>query len=78
MKATLTILGKKYEAKGTTPTEAISKLSYGGFARLKSVLTINDGEKEKTVVLYPTQTLRLFSKNELMREIAIKQVALKF
>lgn len=78
MRATITIVGKKYTAEGETPKEVIERLSYTGNAKLKSMLTMDYGDKEKTIVLYPLQTSRLFSKNALMREIAVKGIALKF
>jgi len=78
MRATIQIVGKKYSAQGETAQEAIAGLSYKGFSKLKSTLTMDYGDKEKTVVLYPLQTARLFSTNALMREIAIKGIALKF
>lgn len=78
IKVTIDILGKKYSAKGDTVNEALEKLSYDGFARLKSILTVDYGDKERTIVLYPLQTLRLFSKNKLAKEIAVKNTSLRF
>ena len=78
MKATIQILGKKYSAESETVGSALASLPYTGFAKFKSVLTVFDSKKEKTVVLYPMQTLRLFSKSPLMKEIAVKQIATRF
>lgn len=74
MKAIIDIMGKKYEGEGDTPRDAIASIEYKGFARAKSLLTIG----EKTVVLTHVQTMKIFSPNKMMRDIAIKQVALKF
>lgn len=78
MKVTIEILGKKYSAQGATIKEALNKLTYTGFARLKSLLTVDYGDKERTIVLYPLQTLKLFSKNPMAKEIAVKQTSLRF
>lgn len=78
MKATITIAGKKYSAEGATVQEALSSLPYKGFSKLKSILTVVDGKKEKTVVLPPLQTVRLFSNNKMMKDIAVKTLSLKF
>lgn len=78
MKATITIAGKKYSSEGITTQEALSSLPYKGFSKLKSILTVVDGKKEKTVVLPPLQTVRLFSNNKMMKDIAVKTLSLKF
>lgn len=78
MIATITILGKKYTGEGKTAQEAIGNLNYKGFAKTKALLTVSDGEKEKTIVLYPAQTQRLFAPQPLTKEIAVKQTALRF
>jgi hypothetical protein len=74
MEATLTIMGKKYVGKGKTASEAIEAISYKGFARFKSVLTLNG----KTMVLMPLQTMRLFAPSKMIREVAIKNLTLRF
>jgi len=74
MKATINILGKNYEAEGETARQALEGLEYKGFAKVKSVLTVG----EKAIVLSHTQTQRLFSQSPMMKEIAVKQVALRF
>lgn len=72
--ATIKIHGKDCSAEGETVTEALENLSFQGFSRTQSRLTVG----EKTIVLYPQQTFRLFSLNPMMRSIAIKQTALRF
>jgi hypothetical protein len=74
MKATLDIMGKKYVGEGDTARDAIAGIFYTGFARSKALLTIGD----KTVVLTSLQTMRLFSRNHMMRDIAVKQISAKF
>ena len=79
--ATIDILGKKYSAEGETVREALEKLSYSGFAAVKGLLTVKDENHnipEKTIILYPVQTKRLFAPNKLDKEIAIKQTAMRF
>ena len=76
--ATINILGKKYLAEGETAKEAISKLSYSGFAGVKSLLTIKGENYERTIILYPVQTKRLFAPNKLAKEIAVKQTSMRF
>jgi hypothetical protein len=78
MKATITILGKKYTGEGVTAKEALANLNYIGFARLKSIITMDYGDKEKILVLYPRQTMLLFSKSPMQREIGIKSLSLRF
>jgi hypothetical protein len=74
MKATIQIFAKKYTAEGKTPIEAIGNLKVVGFAKAKSLLTVG----ERTIVLNPHQTQRLFAPNALMREIALKTTANRF
>lgn len=74
MIAIIEILGKKYEAEGSTPLEAISNLKFSGFARYKCLLTVG----EKTIVLSAMQTQRIFAKNPTMRAVNVKNIALRF
>lgn len=74
MIATIKIFSNTFEAKGETPFEALSKLKVVGLTKAKSILTVG----ERTIVLNPYQTQRLFSPNSLMREIALKQTANRF
>lgn len=74
LKATIQIFANKFESKGNTPLEAISNLKVTGFTKARSVLTVG----ERTIVLNPYQTQRLFSPSALMREIALKSTANRF
>lgn len=78
MKAIIEIQGKKYESEGETVRDALAGLQYKGFAGFKSLLTIQNGEKEKVLVLPPIQTKKLFSANPMMREVTIKHIAMRF
>lgn len=79
MKATIVIFGKMFSANGETPVEALTNLKVTGLAKAKSLLTVSyDNNTEKTIVLNPYQTQRLFSPNPLMREIALKSTANRF
>ena len=77
MKATLTIMGKKFTAEGETVHEAISALK-PDITKAKSVLLVENGEKKRERILTNVQTMRLFSLSPMMREIALKNVAMLF
>lgn len=74
MKASIKIFAKTFESEGETPLEAISNLNVVGLTKAKSILTVG----ERTIVLNPYQTQRLFSRSPLMREIALKTTANRF
>ena len=76
--ATIKILGKEYMATGETVKEALAQLPYSGLTMVKSFLTIKGENYEKTVFLPPIQTKRLFAPNKLAKEIAIKQISMRF
>lgn len=76
--ASIKILGKVYKADGATAQEAIEKLKVGNIAKGVSLLTVTKGKVSKDKVLPAPQTFRLFSPSKLMRELAIKNVALMF
>lgn len=79
MKATIVIFGNMFSANGETPLEAISNLKVTGLTKAKSLLTVSyENNAERTIVLNPYQTQRLFSPNALMREIALKSTANRF
>ena len=74
MIAKIKIFSNTFEAKGDTPLEAIGNLKVVGLTKAKSLLTVG----ERTIVLNPHQTQRLFAPNALMREIALKTTANRF
>lgn len=77
-KAKIKVLGKYYEATGETKLDAIKNLEVGNAAKGMSVLTVSNGSESKDKVLPSTQTSRLFSPAKLVREIALKNTALRF
>ena len=74
MKASIKIFSNTYKSEGDTPLEALSNLKVTGFVKAKGILTVG----ERTIVLTPFQTQRLFSQNKLMRELALKATATRF
>lgn len=74
MKATIDILGKKYTGEGKTPFDAISNIQFKGFARYRSLLTVD----KKTIILSAMQTQRLFAPNPTIREVNVKSISLRF
>lgn len=74
IQATILINGRKFTGEGESARAALESIPYKGFAKFKSVLVI--GKKE--VVLLPMQTQRLFSPNPTIREVALKQLVLRF
>lgn len=76
--ATIKIFGKDYSAEGETVKEALEKLPYSGLTMVKSFLTVKGDNYEKTIFLNPIQTKRFFAPNKLMKEVAIKQTAMRF
>lgn len=76
--ASIKVLGKTYSATGLTAREAIGNLKVGNVAKGMSVLTLSKGEKSCSKVLPPIQTFRLFTPSRLIREVSIKNVAMRF
>ena len=77
MKATLTVMGKKFTGEGKTVSEAIAALK-PDITKAKSILLLENGERKRERILTNMQTMRLFSLSPLMREIALKQVSQLF
>jgi len=73
-KATIEIMGKKYTGSGDSVKDALMAIPYAGFAGFRAILTVG----EKTIILHPVQTMRLFSKSPLTKEIAVKNTAMQF
>lgn len=74
MKATLDTMGKKYVGEGEDIKSAIKNIPFKGFPRVKALLTFG----EKTIILSPMQSQRLFSPNPTIREVNIKNISLRF
>lgn len=74
MKAVFDFMGKKYVGEGPDVKSALAAIPYKGFARMKAILTVGD----KTIVLSPMQSQRLFAPNPTIREATIKSISLRF
>lgn len=74
MKAILDFAGKKYVGEGKDAQSAIAAIPYKGFARAKSLLTID----KRTIILSAMQTQRLFASNPTIRAVNIKSISLRF
>ena len=75
--ATIKVLGKTYKATGSSVTEALSNLKPIN-PKTVSVLTISNGEISKEKILNMIQTFRLFCKNRIMHEMALKNISSLF
>lgn len=76
--ASIKVLGKIYTSKGFNVRNAIENLNAGSVAKGMSILTLSKGEVSQSKILPSTQTSRLFSASHLVREISLKQIALRF
>lgn len=76
--ASIKVFGKVYTSTGSTAREAITNLKVGSVARGVSILSVSKKGNMHTKILNTVQTSRLFSLSTMMREIALKQVALIF
>ncbi len=76
--ASIKILGRNYQAQGSTAKEAIENLVVGKVAKGMSILTVMKGEKSCEKILNHNQTFRLFSLSRMTREVAIKNASLMF
>lgn len=76
--ASIKILGKFYEAQGTTALEAISNLKPEGVARGVTVLKLTKGKRSQERILPKLATVRLFAPSKMMREYALKNAVERF
>lgn len=76
--ATVKILGKVYTSTGSTATEAFLNLKPNGVARGMGILSLSKGEKRAEKILPSFQVSRMFSASPLVREIALKNIGLRF
>lgn len=76
-KSSIKVLGKIYQAEGESIKDSIQALSVSN-AKGMSILTISHGEESQSRILSNIQTMRLFSKAPLVREISLKNIALRF
>lgn len=76
--AKVMILGRWYEASGSTVSESIANLKPNGVVKGKSILSVESDGKRVERVLTPYATVRLFSPAKITREIALKNTSLMF
>jgi len=76
--ASVRILGKTYVAKSSDLRKAIESLDVGKVAKGVSILEVSHGDSKKSVILPPAQTFRVFSSSGMVREIAMKNLLLRF
>ena len=72
--AKIKIMGKFFEAIGTTSEEAITSLVVPGQPKGLAILTVTKGDTEKIKILNGFQSFRMFSQSPLMRQVALKNI----
>ena len=72
------VMGKKYQSKGATVSEALDSLTGMGNIKGKLILTITHDERKRERVIMPNMAFRLFSASKIMHDIALKQVSSLF
>ena len=76
--AQIKVLGRVYSAKGKSVTDALSNLSVSGKVAGFGVVTISKGKQSKDKIINRATLSRWFNLSPMMREIAIKNIALMF
>ena len=71
------VMGKKYQSKGKTVSEAIGRLEIKN-CKGKLILSVSDGTTTRERVMMPNTAFRLFSASRMMKEIALKQTSQLF
>jgi hypothetical protein len=75
--ATVKIMGKTFEASGTTITDSISALKPGN-VKGRAILTISKGDTKQERILMPIAAFRLFNCRGLTQEVALKNASILF
>lgn len=75
--ATVKVLGRTHEAKGSTISEAISLLKPEN-CKGKAILTVEHNGNKKERVLMPVVAFRLFNTMGFSKEIALKHASMLF
>lgn len=70
-------LGQLHEAQGESVAEALTKLAVKN-PKGMSILTLSRDGLEQQRIINNTQTQRLFSPNRITREVAIKNISIRF
>lgn len=76
-KVSIKIAGRVYTAEGVDAKEAISKLdplNKKGMA----VLTVEQNGKSREVIIPASQTFKIFNGGRLMKEVALKNISMRF
>lgn len=76
-KATVQVLGRKYESSGKSISEAINGLKPQN-CKGRAILVIDNGEVKKERILMPRVSFRLFNTMGFSKEIALKQASTLF
>lgn len=76
-KVTALVLGRKYQARGRTIVEAVSKLAVP-HPKGRAILVVEHGDRLKERVLMPPLVFRLFAGGRMSKEVALKHVSLLF
>jgi len=75
--ATLTVMGQKHTALGSTAIDAVKALKVKN-AKGKGVLSITNGKETREKVFMPQVLYRLFNSVGLNREVAMKNISILF
>lgn len=75
--ATLTVMGQKHTASGSTAIDAVKALKVKN-AKGKGVLSITNGKETREKVFMPQVLYRLFNSVGLNREVAMKNISILF
>lgn len=76
--ATATILGKTYAGEGTSIKDAIADIKAPKLCKGVSLLSVSHGDKSQSRILPHSSTWSLFSHSPLTREIALKNISMRF
>lgn len=76
--ASIKVFGKIYSSTGATALEALTNLKPLGTPKAMSIVSVSRGEVKKDRILPPMRTWRLFTPSRVMREVALKQLAVMF
>ena len=72
-KVSLSMAGQEYNAEGETVFEGVTKLNYPKTIKA-GYLTVRDGAKSKTLLLYPRMLNKFKSGNKMFQEIYAKRL----
>lgn len=76
--ARMKLLGKTYDATGTTAMQAIENLKVERNPKGRGILAVSNGTRTVEKILQPLLVVRLFSLSPLTRQTALKNLYLLF